>query len=83
MGGSGGGVVILESNAWSGTYRLDDVSAGSLKGGDYNAYFGAGISKTAADLDGDGLMDLLIGDHGYDEDEDGAEGGAFIFYSSL
>jgi hypothetical protein len=81
--GSGGSVTILESAAWTGTTHLRDLSAGSIDGGDYNSYFGAGIAKTPADLDGDGLMDLLIGDHGYDEDDDGAEGAVFVFYSDF
>lgn len=83
LSGAGGSVVIVESSLWTGSHKLNDISAGSLEGGDYNAYFGKGISKTPADLDGDGEMDLLIGDYGYDEDDDGAEGAAFIFYSNL
>jgi hypothetical protein len=80
---SGGSVVILESDSWTGNHRLDSLSTGSLEGTDYNAYFGAGIAKTPGDLNGDGAMDLVVGDPGYDEDEDGAEGGVFIFYTSL
>ena len=78
---SGGQLVMLESKAWSGVNDMDDLMTGSLEGSDYNAYFGRGLLKSPKDLDGDGLMDLLVGDPGYDEDSDGPEGGLFIFYS--
>lgn len=82
-GASGGTVVILESASWTGTVRMSDIASGTLKGSDYNQNFGRGIAKMPYDLDGDGKMDLVVGDQGYDEDEDGAEGAIFIFYSDF
>jgi len=82
-GGASGEVTIIESKSWTGTVVKRDIAAAGIEGTKYNGQFGRGIAKTPGDLDGDGLMDLVIGDPKYDEDEDGAEGGLFIFYSTF
>ena len=66
---------------WSGAWDLDDASAyeAFLYGEDADDGFGGSLS--AADLDGDGLPDLIVGAAG--DDYGTTDGGAIYVYSGL
>lgn len=84
-GASGGEYVLLPSKAYTGSaLKLEDHHLGNIGGMDYNNAFGMGAAHQAHDLDGNGTSDLLLGDLGYDEDEDEeAEGAVYLIYQPL
>ncbi len=69
---------IMESQLWSGTYDFDDEASLLLIGGDEGEVFSTGMPVVPTDLDGDGRMDLMVGDPVGGASEDGR---AHIYYN--
>ena len=74
-------VFLYETTAWSGTYDGERAISGSLEGGDDNNNFGWHAPRHQGDIDGDGSMDLFLGDAGYMDEDSGYGGAVFVYYN--